>query len=141
MAGESPYSRDEAVSAIKSFYEFLTTLPGLLPSAIQYAPPGGWPEINSNTMAPLGKNEVIIDLLRHLPYIDSNSPGTVEIAYQTIAINFNRLAEKKPKQFTIGANLEGFYVPVDCELPEHVVSLTKGRRYGSWLLLDTKEGK
>jgi hypothetical protein len=139
MSEKTPYSRDETVSAIKSFYEFLTTLPGLLPSAIQDAPPNGWPEIDPNTLAPLKKNEAVIDLLRHIPYIDNNnSRGTVEIAYKTLALQFNRPAKKRPIDFS---KLEGSYIPVGCELPEHVVALTKGGEYGSWLLLDTQEGK
>jgi hypothetical protein len=139
MSEKTPYSRDETVSAIKSFYEFLTTLPGLLTSAIQDAPPNGWPEIDSNTLAPLKKNEAVIDLLRYIPYIDNNnSRGTVEIAYKTLALQFNRPAKKRPIDFS---KLEGSYIPVGCELPEHVVALTKGGEYGSWLLLDTQEGK
>ena len=139
MSGKTPYSRGEAVSAIKSFYGFLTTLPGLLPSAIRDAPPNGWAEIDSNTLAPLKKNGAVIDLLRYIPYIDNNnSGGTVEIAYKTLALQFNKPAKNRP----IDCNkLEGSYIPVGCELPEHVVALTKGGEYGSWLLLDTQEGK
>ena len=102
----------------KSFYDFLTTLPGLPRSAMQEAPPNGWPEIDSTTIAPLKKNKAAINLLRHIPYIDnSHCGGTVEIAYKTISLDFNVPAGKTPIDF---GNLEGNCIPVGCELPEHV---------------------
>jgi len=129
------YSRDEVVAAISSFYEFFTKTPSLSPSDIKYPPSEGWPEINDSSMAGLGKNAAVVDLLRYLPY----TPWSVQIAYQTHTIDY-----RAPDIQTDIANgeLEGFIVPSGAGvIPEHVVPLTVGGRYGSALLLDTQEGK
>lgn len=139
MEERTPYFRDAAVSAIRSFYKFLTTLPGLLPSAIKEPPPSGWPDVDTNTLAPLKKNNAVIDLLRHIPYIDNSiDGGTVEIAYKTLALQYNWPANRRTIEFS---DLEGCYIPISYELPDYVVALTKVGEFGSWLLLDTQEGK
>lgn len=129
------YSREEAVAAIRGFYEFFTKTPSLNPSDIAYPPPEGWPEINASTMAGLNKNEDVIDLLKHLPY----TPWLVQVAYQTHTIDYtsSQLQEDIAK-----GRLEGYLVPFGAGvIPEHVIPLTTGHRYGSSLLLDTQEGK
>lgn len=45
------------------------------PTYVIEAPPDGWPNITSETMQGLGKTDEVIDLLRHLPYID-NKPNS-----------------------------------------------------------------
>ena len=64
-----PFSRDELVSELTSYYEFLVSL--YLPaSRLKYPPPGGWPELTDDFLAPLNKNGVVTDLIRHLPYVE-----------------------------------------------------------------------
>jgi hypothetical protein len=134
MALES-YSLEGAVAAIRLFYEFFTTLPSLDPSDISYPPPSGWPEIDEESMAGLKKNKDVIELLKHIPY----TPWDVQIAYQTHTINYRspHIQEDIRKD-----QVEGYIVPIGAGLiPEHVIPLTMGGRYGSALLLDTREGK
>jgi hypothetical protein len=129
------YSREEAVVAIRSFYEFFTTLPSLDPSDIDYPPPTGWPQITASSLAGLNKNEDVIDLLRHIPYITWD----VQIAYQTHVIDYTGA---DVQQSIEKGQAEGYIVPVGAGVvPEHVAILTMGGRYGSFLLLDTKEGR
>ncbi|OTA90550.1 hypothetical protein M434DRAFT_77778, partial [Hypoxylon sp. CO27-5] len=65
------YSRQEVVSTLTDFYEFLATLPHIDSSAIDHAPPGGWPEITKESLAmrDIHKPYEAVELIRHLPYI------------------------------------------------------------------------
>lgn len=134
-SSRSRYSRDEAVSAIRSFYQFFSTLPSLPPEYIWEPPSGGWAEINSHSLGHLGKNKDVIDLLRHIPYINDT-----QIAFQTTAIDYasdamNWYRDKNAIQ-------RECLVPFAAgEIPEEVVVLTDGGKWGSWLLLDTKAGE
>lgn len=128
------YSRDTAVSAIRSFYQFFATLPTLPPEYIWEPPSGGWPEISSISLGHLGHNKDVIDLLRHIPYINDT-----QIAFQTTAIDYASDAMK----WCLDKNAaqQGSIVPYAAGIiPEHVAVLTDGGRYGSWLLLDTRAG-
>ena len=136
---QSYYSRDAAVAAVRSFYRFLNTLPALAPSAVKEPPPSGWPDIDASSHAQPDKNEDVIDLLRHLPYIDETASGCTQISYETRVIQYNGPSVR----WDLSRNqLKGTSVPVGCgELPGYVAVLTTGARYGSWLLLDTRAGK
>lgn len=132
------YSRDETVSAVLNFYNYLASIGAIPESAIKPAPDSGWEDISAETLAPLGKDDTVIDLLRHLPYISDNVDGNRQIAYQTNPIVFNWHGIK----WNVEKNkIAGLLTPVGPgEIPSHVVCLTEGGRYGSWLLLDTQEG-
>jgi hypothetical protein len=129
------YSQTEAVAALCSFYEFFTTLPSLDPVDIRYPPPTGWPSITTTSLAGLNKNEDVVDLLKHIPYITWD----VQIAYQTHVIDYTG----SDVQDSIGKHqAEGYIVPVGAGvIPEHVAILTMGGRYGSFLLVDTQEDR
>jgi hypothetical protein len=62
------YSRDEAVAELMSFYEFLVGL-HLPDDAIKRPPVGGWPQVTSDQLGFLNRNETVVDLLRHLLYL------------------------------------------------------------------------
>lgn len=127
------YTRESAVAAIRSFYQFFATLPSLPPEYIWEPPTGGWPEINGNSLASLGKNRDVINLLRHIPYIND-----IQIAFQTTVIDYTSETVKWcfDKSVVKGNILPGG----GGVLPEHVAVLTDGGTRGSWLLLDTQEG-
>lgn len=133
------YSCNATVAAVRSFYEFLTILPSLSQSAILEPPLSGWPDINANSHELLRKNETVIDLLRHLPYIDEYAEGCSQVSYQTTVIQHNGPSAR----WSLSSdNVEGTMEPVGCgKLPDYVVALTQGGRYGSWLLLDTHAGR
>ncbi|KUJ08210.1 uncharacterized protein LY89DRAFT_725139 [Mollisia scopiformis] len=126
------YSRDAAVTAIRSFYQFFATLPSLAPEYIWEPPSGGWPEVNGTTLSRLSRNRDVVDLLRHIPYINDT-----QIAFHTTVIDYT--ADVKWSFDRSGA--QGNVLPCGAGvLPEHVAVLTDGGKYGSWLLLDTQEG-
>lgn len=60
--------RDELVSELTSIYEFLIGL-DLPADALKRPPPGGWPGINQEKLAFLNKDDNVIDILKHIPYI------------------------------------------------------------------------
>ncbi|KAG9850865.1 hypothetical protein KCU98_g7053, partial [Aureobasidium melanogenum] len=128
------YDRDVAVEAIRSYYKFLTTIPAIQASNILEPPTDGWPSLTTKSLAALGKDEVVIDLLRHLPYVGRTHSGNENISYDTVVINYsdNRLRNN--------GSLDSLVPTTTGKLPAHVVSLTIGARYGSYLLLDTQQG-
>jgi hypothetical protein len=67
---KTAYSRETIVAAITSYYEFLQRIHSDYNAIeIKYPPTGGWPEI---TPEPFNMySESAVDLLRHLPYFDS----------------------------------------------------------------------
>jgi hypothetical protein len=63
-----PYNRDEIVAAVTDYYHFLTSL-HVNPADIKPPPPSGWPDITTETCNKLSQTDVVISLLKHLPYI------------------------------------------------------------------------
>ena len=61
--------RDEIVKTITNFYTFLTKL-HIPESALKHPPPGGWPNITPETTKHFNKSPFVVDLIKHLPYID-----------------------------------------------------------------------
>jgi hypothetical protein len=66
--------RDEIVRIITNFYTFLTKL-HIPESALKYPPPGGWPNITPETTKNFNKSPLVVDLIKHLPYIDEKHAG------------------------------------------------------------------
>ncbi|KAF2993230.1 hypothetical protein E8E13_001504 [Curvularia kusanoi] len=66
--------RDEIVRIITNFYTFLTKL-HIPESALKLPPPGGWPNITPESTRNFNKSPLVIDLIKHLPYIDSKEAG------------------------------------------------------------------
>ncbi|UQC89213.1 uncharacterized protein CLUP02_14741 [Colletotrichum lupini] len=67
---EPSYSRNELVSELTSYHEFLTRL-FLPPEVVQHPPEGGWEHITPDFIKSLclGKNDTVADLMRHIPYV------------------------------------------------------------------------
>lgn len=61
--------RDEIVRIITNFYTFLTKL-HIPESALKHPPPRGWPNITPETTESFNKSPLVVDLIKHLPYID-----------------------------------------------------------------------
>lgn len=129
-------SRDETVETITSFYNFLATFPYFPPSTIQTPPPQGWPESDKEHLRKLGKTDGVVDLLSHLPYIDSRD---WHVGYDTQPLDYTGPHVKGALDH--GFTLErALLTPQHEKIPEHVVALTYGEKYGTWLLLDTENG-
>ncbi|KAF3036808.1 hypothetical protein E8E12_005642 [Didymella heteroderae] len=67
-------SRDELVTIIGDYYKFLVKF--YIPeSSLKFPPSGGWPSITPETTKGFPRSPMVIDLLKHLPYIDEKQAG------------------------------------------------------------------
>jgi hypothetical protein len=134
---ERGVSCDGTVQIVTSFYTFLTAFPYFPQSTIETPLHRGWPESDREYLCKLGKTDVIVDLLAHLPYMDTRD---WHVGYDT-----------QPLQYTgdhVTCTFDHGFTPITASLspqhekiPEHVVALTYGEKNGSWLLLDTENVK
>jgi hypothetical protein len=91
------YTRDEYVTIITDFYVFLTKF-YISSSALKCPPPGGWPNITPETTRGFGKAPIVIDLIKHLPYIDRKDARKMvtNIEYNCDVIDYSVM---KPDDF------------------------------------------
>lgn len=67
-------ARDELVNIIGDYYKFLAKF--YIPeSSLRIPPPGGWPSITPETTKGFPRPPMVVDLLRHLPYVDEKHAG------------------------------------------------------------------
>ena len=128
------------VDAVRRYYSFLSNDLGAIPSdCIVDAPGEGWPEISKSSLAGLEKTDAVIELLRHLPYINTSTNDNTQIAFSTSAIDYRAIGNYK----VFEGQRSRFLPAGDKEFPPHVVVLTEeGEDYhGSLLLLDVENGK
>jgi hypothetical protein len=128
------------VDAVRNYYTFLAEdLGAILSDCIIDAPDGGWPSITQSSLAGLGKTDAVIELLRHLPYIEVSKYHNTQITFSTIAINYNEFGK-----YGVAEGTRSEFMPAgDEEFPPHVVVLTEEEEdyHGSLLLIDTKNGQ
>ncbi|KAK3171999.1 hypothetical protein OEA41_004083 [Lepraria neglecta] len=133
------YSRDEVVSELTSFYEFLVGL-HLPASVIKYPPPGGWPNITPERLASavpaMKKNNDVLDLIRHIPFVrQEHCDESYEIYEKTTAVDYNGVGFR-------GAPVSGDPIEEITIVPAHVMTLatTPGGREGYYFFIDTERG-
>lgn len=138
---KEPCTREKTISSILSFYRLLTQLPYIPSDKLMLPPPTGWPistettkeatGIKATELRARGKTETVIDVLRHLPYLDQELyGGHWTLADNTLHINYAR------------GQLYAAYLERDTAilpLPGHIIWLTEGfERAGVYLLLNTE---
>lgn len=129
----SSCTRSKTIDAILDFYRFLTDIPYIPPEKLMIpSGTGGWGDrANAEELAKRGKTDEVIDLLRHLPYLDQELYGQHwTLAYNTLHINY------------ANGELYGDYLEKDraiLPLPGHIIWLSQGfERAGYYLLLNTQ---
>lgn len=127
----SKYSREAAISSVTDLYESLTTLLYVEPNDILYPSPGGWPHITreNEAFASLNKTDKVLELLRHLPYLDSRRNEWF-IRPWSVTCDYVNNDPSKYRPIT----------PDEFELPPWVINLTFSGRYGQSLIFDTSDG-
>nr|POE85218.1 hypothetical protein CFP56_67375 [Quercus suber] len=134
---ESPWTT--AVDAVRRYYTFLANELGAIPpNCIVEPPEEGWSSITQNSLAGLEKSEAVIELLRHLPYIERSKDYNTQIAFGTSAIDYRKIGE-----FKVAEGKRSQFIPLgNEEFPPHVAVLTDEGEdyYGSLLLVDTEKG-
>jgi hypothetical protein len=134
------YNREEIIATLTDFYEFLSKLPWLESRDILYPPEGGWPNITKENFAFLGKNEEVIALLRHLPYIRMDGKDQYVLAYSTFPCDYRRDYFQSPAFEKDNTPWEMPETGGRFEFPSWVVPLTYGKSHGDYLMLDTTDG-
>ncbi|KAG9531060.1 hypothetical protein KCU93_g2321, partial [Aureobasidium melanogenum] len=139
MAGNSnELSQKPTVDAVRKYYHFLANDLRAIPrNCIVEPPKEGWPSISQDSLAGLKKTEAVIELLRHLPYIEPSEDYNTQVAFGTSAIDYRKIGEYKVAE---GTRFQ--FIPAGNEdFPPDVVVLTDEGEdyYGSLLLLDTKK--
>ncbi|KAJ8127572.1 hypothetical protein O1611_g6065 [Lasiodiplodia mahajangana] len=115
------YSHNESIKCIQDFYREILRHPYLNEDALVTAPTNGWDITNVPE-----KNETVIDLLRHLPYMRSGNQ------YRRLLIHWETI----PICYCDNAHFQEIYA-----LPSHCVYLTQSvDREGTNLILDTADG-
>jgi hypothetical protein len=131
------YDQQEIITGLTDFYSFLSNLPYIEPSAVLTPPSTGWPNITRQNFCRLGKNGEVINLLKHLPYIDSTGHQYV-IAPETQPTDYRG----EEFQHDVTKESIGRCTPLgDVEFPEWVINLTHGSRDGTYVMLDTTDGR
>lgn len=128
----STYSRDETVAVITDYYNKLTRLPYVEPDAVRSAPEGGWTSINIEELRKRGKNDEVIELLRHLPYLETSNMGD----------RWSIIDGSECMQYHKGDYDDRWEMEPIAALPGHIIQIsTMTDRNCSCLLMDTHTGK
>jgi hypothetical protein len=138
------YDAEAIKTALSTYFYALSKLPYIEASDIVYPPATGWPNITATNFATLGKNETVIALLKHLPYLrNPGLPKGYAIAFETFAIDYSAAPFTEPLD---GDAAEGLspdqYEDDEGKIKSWVVPLTMSQdQYsGCWWLLDTTDG-
>ncbi|OBT61903.1 hypothetical protein VE03_08746 [Pseudogymnoascus sp. 23342-1-I1] len=137
-----PYSRDTLVHCLTRFYTTLSDMGYIRPSSILYPPPSGWSDtrISANILTLTGRNETVIDLVKHLPYLTKEYqvwPETEHLSYLDRVWDDPATVVDRISQGGGLANIYPF-MPFETALPG-MICLTHGSA-GVWWLIDTEAG-
>ncbi|OHF03855.1 hypothetical protein CORC01_00717 [Colletotrichum orchidophilum] len=136
------YDRDAIIESIKQYFELLSRMVSFRPECIKSPPKNGWSddELPLEKFRILGFNERVVDLLRHLPYVESEKPiypSTQSISY----LKDSHLFSEPEREFRTKQPLVLELWPLEGEkIHEGIVALS-GQADGGlamWWLLDTR---
>jgi hypothetical protein len=121
-------SISDIADALMAFYKQVIRHPYLDDAALKVPPSTGWKTIDSAALRDLGKKEAVIEVLKHLPYLEAGGQyDRLLVQYETVAIAYSR----KPTSWMEEVN----------PLPGNCVYLTEGvDREGYSLILDVDKG-
>ncbi|KAH7042651.1 hypothetical protein B0J12DRAFT_204265 [Macrophomina phaseolina] len=141
------YARDDVVAGLTSFYKFLAGL-HIPESLIVYPPPGGWPMISKDGFPKCSKNDTVLDLVRHIPYIRYPYGSSCEIYEGCSAVDYRAHFKDDYRAYDPFGDAEhelnrkGWTSECNRAPPAHVVVLgSVSDGHGHFLMVDTKEGK
>jgi hypothetical protein len=137
------YDPEAIKTALKTYYKALSKLPYVEASDIISPPSDGWPNITTSNFAPLQKNDTVIDLLKHLPYLrKSNGDKGYAIAFGTFPIDYSAAPFIEPVDMQKAEYLSPDLVWPEEKIKSWVIPLTQSEDnvWGAWWLLDTTDG-
>lgn len=145
------------VAAITSFYKFQTGMHSNKNAScdFDYPPPTGWPEVKGELFS--GYDDTVVDLIRHLPYIDNEClfilPDTAIVGHASPnSIRWKTEARMRAQQEASNKLHAAVSPEVEVQngtkdddvsndepdFPEYMLDLAAGGQYGSTILVDTK---
>jgi hypothetical protein len=132
------YSRDETVTSVRDYYQFLTKM-YLDEDKIIEPPLEGWPDITTRSFT-LDKSKEVIHLLRHLPYIKTTHNDTIDAegAPDCMFADWQDIFQRGSDRSKIRIGTEDS--SISDHVPRHVIGLTCGGMYNPRFLLDVKSG-
>jgi hypothetical protein len=138
------YEPEAIQTALSAYFHALSRLPYIEASDIVFPSAAGWPNINETNFAPLDKNETVVALLKHLPYLrNPDLPKGYAIAFETFIIDYSVAPFTEPLDGDAAERLSpDQYEDDEKKIKSWVVPLTmsQDRDSGSWWLLDTTDG-
>ncbi|WQF85633.1 hypothetical protein CDEST_10647 [Colletotrichum destructivum] len=136
------YDRDEFVRLLTDYYDFCNRV--FWNATVVQAPAGGWPSINQETLAALKRNDTVIDLLRHIPYVNyrEGASSLAPFLMKDTPVTDYR-SEDLQKKIREG-RIEGIAAPItgqDPPIPPScaAIAISPGRN-GYEVILDTDDG-
>lgn len=142
------YDRSAIVAAITYYYQRLSKMAYFPAHAIDYPPPGGWPDgdfLPADKIQMLGFNDRVVDLLRHIPYVLATDGGPDAgwavwsgPAYPHVYLQGDAIWDTlDPERENLSLCAEQIF-PWD-NMADGLVPLTRGE-YAEWWILDTNTG-
>ncbi|KAL0935700.1 uncharacterized protein CTRU02_210291 [Colletotrichum truncatum] len=136
------YDRDEFIRLLTDYYEFCNRI--FWKATVRQAPPGGWPSINHESIAGLAKNDTVIDLLRHLPYVDYSEQ---DLYFMPIILDETPIVDYRREdlqQLVRDGKIEGYVEPNNGGNPPippscACIATCLGRK-GYYVVVDTDDG-
>ena len=133
------YSLDEVVKELTKFYEFLVSM--YFPAdALKYSPEGGWPGITPERLAFMNKDEEVITLLKHIPYIRREDSLTPYYIYEHRVCS--DYSGKFFEDFAVRYQSKRRFDPPEMDKEPHVATLAVAdpSHSGHYMYFDTKTG-
>ncbi|KAI4912553.1 hypothetical protein J4E90_005958 [Alternaria incomplexa] len=99
---------------MNDYYTFLTTL--YIPcSALKHPPLGGWPNITAEATKCLDKSHVVIEVMKHLPYIDEAEAGEMitNIHYKSDVVDYSTYTKEDFERYDVSYGEDGLKVCIE----------------------------
>ena len=101
----------QLAAIMNDYYTFLTTF--YMPSsALKHPPPGGWPNISADATKSLDKSPVVIEVMKHLPYIDEAEAGEMitNIHYKSDVVDYSTYTAEDFERYDVSYGEDGLKV-------------------------------
>lgn len=109
----------QLAAMMNDYYTFLTTF--YIPSsALKHPPAGGWPNITAEATISLDKSPVVIEVMKHLPYIDEAESGEMitNIHYKSDVVDYSTYTAEDFERYDVSYGEDGLKVCIE-EMEEH----------------------
>lgn len=132
----------EVIQGLTEYYTLLSQTASFPPDTISLPPSGGWSDdqLDVKVLKAFKRSDAVIDLLRHIPYLNAGDQGEWQIWPESFAVRY--LRGPHTANWLSGYKSTGWApaMPMD-DLPPHIATLTTGHAGSTAWIVDTNEGK